>query len=239
MSSKGNRVGVLMHSRLGNEGNVGPDCRARLCRGRGPGIPRERSQCDPGSGRAGSARGAMWPILRIFFRSGVQDLWFMGVGPCGWPEPSIIESFWMIFCFSSSEYNTVWACLGWFMLILSNTQTLMSWHTHGIHYVSSLWSCSETGDDPYLGSELTRAYVKGVQSQGVLGIVKHWVFNSQETRRRATDRGSRRGRCTKYGFDSICFNGIVNFSLTNQKSLIIMLWYNIKMASMLGYVRII
>ena len=114
---------------------------------------------------------------------------------------------WMIFC-SSSEYNIVWACLGWFMLILSNTQTLMSWHTHGIHYVSSLWSCSETGDDPYLGSELTRAYVKGVQSQGVLGIVKHWVFNSQETRRGATDRGSRRGRCTKYGF-----NGIVNFSI--------------------------
>jgi len=40
-----------------------------------------------------------------------------------------------------------------------------------------------SGDDPYLGSELTRAYVKGVQSQGVLGIVKHWVFNSQETRK--------------------------------------------------------
>ncbi len=39
------------------------------------------------------------------------------------------------------------------------------------------------GDDPYLGSELTRAYVRGVQSQGVLAVVKHWVFNSQETNR--------------------------------------------------------
>eukprot|EP00438_Fugacium_kawagutii_P010071 Skav224306 [mRNA] locus=scaffold3003:81753:88056:- [translate_table: standard] len=39
------------------------------------------------------------------------------------------------------------------------------------------------GDDPYLGSQLTKAYVRGVQSQGVMGIVKHWVFNSQETRR--------------------------------------------------------
>lgn len=39
------------------------------------------------------------------------------------------------------------------------------------------------GDDPYLGSQLTRAYVRGVQSQGVLAVVKHWVFNSQETNR--------------------------------------------------------
>jgi len=39
------------------------------------------------------------------------------------------------------------------------------------------------GDDPFLGAMLTKAYVRGVQSQGVLAIVKHWVFNSQETNR--------------------------------------------------------
>jgi len=39
------------------------------------------------------------------------------------------------------------------------------------------------GDDPYLGSKLSKAYVRGVQSQGVLAVMKHWVFNSQETNR--------------------------------------------------------
>ena len=118
-----------LHSRLGNEGHVGPDCRARFCRGRGPGIPRERSQCDPGSGRAGSARGAMWPILRIFCRSGVQDLWFMGVGPCGWSEPSIIESFYGWFSvqvLSIIQFGHVWADSCWFY------PTLKHW-CHGIH----------------------------------------------------------------------------------------------------------
>ena len=37
-----------------------------------------------------------------------------------------------------------------------------------------------SGDDPYLGAVLSRAYVHGVQSQGVMAIMKHWVFNSQE-----------------------------------------------------------
>jgi len=39
------------------------------------------------------------------------------------------------------------------------------------------------GEDPYLGAHLTKAYVKGVQSQGVMAVMKHFVFNSQETNR--------------------------------------------------------
>lgn len=44
-----------------------------------------------------------------------------------------------------------------------------------------------SGDDPYLGAVLSRAYVHGVQSQGVMAIMKHWVFNSQETHRGGFD----------------------------------------------------
>lgn len=40
-----------------------------------------------------------------------------------------------------------------------------------------------SGEDPYLGARLTEAYVLGVQSRGVMAVLKHWVFNSQETHR--------------------------------------------------------
>lgn len=39
------------------------------------------------------------------------------------------------------------------------------------------------GEDPYLGSQLAKAYVSGVQSKNILSVVKHWVFNEQETNR--------------------------------------------------------
>lgn len=40
-----------------------------------------------------------------------------------------------------------------------------------------------SGEDPYLGSRLVEGYVRGVQSRGVAAIVKHWIFNEQETNR--------------------------------------------------------
>jgi beta-glucosidase len=40
-----------------------------------------------------------------------------------------------------------------------------------------------SGEDPYLGAQLTGPYVKGVQSRGVGTVLKHWVFNNQETHR--------------------------------------------------------
>eukprot|EP00931_Biecheleriopsis_adriatica_P004335 TRINITY_DN106020_c0_g1_i1.p1 TRINITY_DN106020_c0_g1~~TRINITY_DN106020_c0_g1_i1.p1 ORF type:complete len:947 (-),score=146.77 TRINITY_DN106020_c0_g1_i1:44-2575(-) len=40
-----------------------------------------------------------------------------------------------------------------------------------------------SGEDPYLGSRLTRAYVHGVHSEGVMAVVKHFGFNEQETNR--------------------------------------------------------
>eukprot|EP00929_Paragymnodinium_shiwhaense_P028907 TRINITY_DN16680_c0_g1_i1.p1 TRINITY_DN16680_c0_g1~~TRINITY_DN16680_c0_g1_i1.p1 ORF type:complete len:790 (-),score=188.90 TRINITY_DN16680_c0_g1_i1:334-2646(-) len=40
-----------------------------------------------------------------------------------------------------------------------------------------------SGDDPHLGSVLTAAYVEGVQSQGLMSVMKHYVLNNQETKR--------------------------------------------------------
>mmetsp|Transcript_118176 Transcript_118176/g.346170 ORF Transcript_118176/g.346170 Transcript_118176/m.346170 type:complete len:941 (-) Transcript_118176:126-2948(-) len=40
-----------------------------------------------------------------------------------------------------------------------------------------------SGEDPYLGAVLARAYVRGVQEQGVMAVAKHWAFNEQETNR--------------------------------------------------------
>jgi beta-glucosidase len=46
-----------------------------------------------------------------------------------------------------------------------------------------------SGEDPYLGSVLAAEYVRAVQSQGVMAVVKHWAFNQQETNRGSDDRG--------------------------------------------------
>jgi len=40
-----------------------------------------------------------------------------------------------------------------------------------------------SGEDPYLGAKLAEPWVEGVQSKGVMAVLKHWIFNEQETRR--------------------------------------------------------
>ena len=42
-----------------------------------------------------------------------------------------------------------------------------------------------SGEDPYLGARLTEQYVSGVQSKGVASVMKHYVFNNQETNRQS------------------------------------------------------
>jgi beta-glucosidase len=43
------------------------------------------------------------------------------------------------------------------------------------------------GEDPYLASRLVVAYIKGMQSEGVIATVKHFAANSQEFERRTID----------------------------------------------------
>jgi beta-glucosidase len=40
-----------------------------------------------------------------------------------------------------------------------------------------------SGEDPFLGARLAASYVRGVQSRGVLAVMKHFAFNHQETNR--------------------------------------------------------
>ena len=40
-----------------------------------------------------------------------------------------------------------------------------------------------SGEDPYLGSQLVPAYVRGVHSTGVATVMKHYTLNQQETSR--------------------------------------------------------
>lgn len=40
-----------------------------------------------------------------------------------------------------------------------------------------------SGEDPVVGAELAGPMVKGIQSNGVIGVMKHFVNNNQETNR--------------------------------------------------------
>jgi beta-glucosidase len=42
------------------------------------------------------------------------------------------------------------------------------------------------GEDPHLAAKLVVPYIQGVQSQGVIATVKHWVLNNQEFNRTST-----------------------------------------------------
>jgi len=44
-----------------------------------------------------------------------------------------------------------------------------------------------SGEDPFLGSKLAYQYIQGIQNQGVFTVVKHWIFNQQETNRGLED----------------------------------------------------
>ena len=44
-----------------------------------------------------------------------------------------------------------------------------------------------SGEDPYLGARLAETFVKSVQGEGVMTVVKHFAFNEQETNREQVD----------------------------------------------------
>jgi beta-glucosidase len=39
------------------------------------------------------------------------------------------------------------------------------------------------GEDPILASKMAVPYIQGIQSQGVIATIKHWVCNNQEFER--------------------------------------------------------
>jgi len=46
-----------------------------------------------------------------------------------------------------------------------------------------------SGEDPFLGAHLTRAFVLAVQGEGIMTVVKQFAFNEQETNRKFIDAG--------------------------------------------------
>jgi beta-glucosidase len=44
-----------------------------------------------------------------------------------------------------------------------------------------------SGEDPYLGARLAETFVRSVQGEGVMTVVKHFAFNEQETNREHVD----------------------------------------------------
>eukprot|EP00937_MAST-01D_sp_MAST-1D-sp2_P004548 g4548.t1 len=44
-----------------------------------------------------------------------------------------------------------------------------------------------SGEDPYLGREMTPGTIKGIQDQGVVANAKHFILNNQETNRNSID----------------------------------------------------
>ena len=44
-----------------------------------------------------------------------------------------------------------------------------------------------SGEEPTLGVDLTKAYIRGVQAEGVMAVVKHFALNNQETSRNSVD----------------------------------------------------
>jgi len=50
------------------------------------------------------------------------------------------------------------------------------------------------GEDPVLAGMLVGAEIRGLQAQGVIGVMKHYVANDQETHRSGVDRRQGLGR---------------------------------------------
>jgi beta-glucosidase len=44
-----------------------------------------------------------------------------------------------------------------------------------------------TGEDPHLGAVMAARYVRGVQSEHVMAVVKHYILNNQETNRQSVN----------------------------------------------------
>merc|ERR1719356_1521612 len=42
-----------------------------------------------------------------------------------------------------------------------------------------------SGEDPYLGSQLVRPFIKAVQDHGIIATPKHWLNNNQEIYRQS------------------------------------------------------
>ena len=63
------------------------------------------------------------------------------------------------------------------------------------------------GEDPYLATRLAVAYIKGVQSEGVIATVKHFAANNQEFERHRINADSRRAGIARNLFPRLQSSG--------------------------------
>src|SRR3954452_1899783 len=68
----------------------------------------------------------------------------------------------------------------------SNQDVWLAPMVNGVNYVTGGRNFETLGEDPYLASELVATEIKGVQGEGVIAQIKHYITNDFENGRNST-----------------------------------------------------